>query len=1014
VRELAVFVLIGACAYAQPGCPAVNFQAAVSANLKPSVSSHTTLVRQGDGSYTAYETADASPYRVDRTTPTFGNQLVGCLPKQPALPPLPPPQGAGSSPGAPSQLQAFARLASGVYLLVQSTGSSISATLFDSSLTLISETQYAVSAVQLKLVDLNGDANLDLIALKPGSPRTDAAIEVLLGNGGASFQPPIEHLLPGVRAPSTSVSTFSVGDLNGDGRPDLVLGIAGFGSGAGNLSYLAGNGDGTFRDESAVVSGATVSSTALADLNGDGKLDLVSAGRDQYSFPFVSVVLGAGDGSFGPPAKYPVAGNGSLAVGDVNGDGIPDIVSTGVSILFGDGKGAFPRRADYLSEAPGGIVLTDLDRDGRIDIVEGVTGNALIFTRTYILGGTSMSVLFGRGNGMFWGAPASIVPGLSAPNNFGLGVAAADFNHDGVADLAFSDLAGNITILQGSSAGSFNPIFQYQLANSLSGLPVAIVAADFNGDGRADLAVAVENYAPAKPNLVLVFVGKGDGTFQEPIAITLARGLSVSSLAAGDVNGDGKPDLAVVVNTQNGGTADEVLVFLASADGSFKSSASYAVGPVAFAVVTGDFNSDGRLDLAITNEGGYAQSDGTISLLFGKGDGTFSAAVPIPLSGAQGLGPYSIAGGDLNGDGKLDLVVTISNDTTYPGGLAVLLGRGDGSFQSPVLYPVTSAGVVVGDLNNDHVPDLIVSIPRSADAYPGAGYLLGNGDGTFAPEVQFAGLIGPLVTADFNRDGQLDLAGADQLFGVVSFLNASQPRPPFTVVSAASFALGPVAPDSLVSAFGMNLAVAAASAGAGPLPVTLSGTKVSVQDAARETLPASLLYVSPQQVNFLVPAGASSGSGSVTITSQSDTSTVSLSAPIEIRRVSPALFALNSDGLAAAYVVRVSRDGIQTIMPVFRMQNGAVVATPIDPGTDTDQVYLALFGTGIRNADALGVTVKIQGLNAMVTYTGPQGYVPGLDQVNVLLPRALAGSGSASIVLTADQITANTVHVSIR
>lgn len=121
----------------------------------------------------------------------------------------------------------------------------------------------------------------------------------------------------------------------------------------------------------------------------------------------------------------------------------------------------------------------------------------------------------------------------------------------------------------------------------------------------------------------------------------------------------------------------------------------------------------------------------------------------------------SIAAADLDGDGQLDLVATLSNDTTYPGGLVVLIGRGDGSFQSPVIYPVTSAGVVVGDLNGDHIPDLIVSVPRSTDAYPGAGYLLGNGDGTFAPEVRFASEIGPLVTGDFNRDGKLDLAGAD-------------------------------------------------------------------------------------------------------------------------------------------------------------------------------------------------------------------------------------------------------------
>src|SRR5438309_862299 len=142
MRLLAVFFLVVAGAHAQPGCPAVNFQTAISANLKPSTSSHITLIRQADGSYTAYEIADSSPYRMVRATPNFGGQLTACLPKQSAIPPLSPPQSAGSSPGAPSQPQAFARLASGAYLLVRSTASGIiNAFLFDSNLTITSETQ---------------------------------------------------------------------------------------------------------------------------------------------------------------------------------------------------------------------------------------------------------------------------------------------------------------------------------------------------------------------------------------------------------------------------------------------------------------------------------------------------------------------------------------------------------------------------------------------------------------------------------------------------------------------------------------------------------------------------------------------------------------------------------------------------------------------------------------------------------------------------------------------------------
>ncbi|MGA3028587.1 MAG: VCBS repeat-containing protein [Bryobacteraceae bacterium] len=728
--------------------------------------------------------ADASPYGIIRTTPNFAGQFTACLPKQSVLAPLPPPQGSGVSPGAPAQAQAFARLASGDYLQVQSTGSELDGTeaidlaVFRADMTLVSQTTYAVSAVfgyQFTLADVNGDGNADLIALASAPSGPQAAFEVLLGNGDGTFQSPLETLVSGTDL-NVRVATFAVADVNGDGKPDLVFGITTPQETGGNISSLAGNGDGTFGKQSFISSANVPGSIALADLNGDGKPDLVFSDLGSGEFPFVSVALGTGDGSFGTAATYSVAGGGSLAVGDVNGDGIPDI-TTGSSILFGDGKGAFPRRADYLTGAVGGIVLTDLDGDGPIDIVSGVNGNPSIFT------GSTMSVLLGRGNGMFWGAPLRVVPGLSAGDNFVLSVAAADFNGDGFPDLALSEESGEITILQGSGAGSFTPVFQYQLANGLPGLPVAMVTADFNSDGKPDLAVAVEDYTLGSPNFAAVFLGKGDGTFQEPTAVTVPAGLNVASLAAGDFNGDGKPDLAVVVNTEDGGAADEVLIFLGNGDGSFKLSATYAAGPVAFAIVAGDFNGDGKLDLAIANQGTNGQQNGGISLLLGKGDGTFSALPPIPLSGSTDVSPYavgpsSIAAADLNGDGKLDLVVTLSNGTTYPGGLAVLLGRGDGSFLAPVIYPVTAAGVVIGDLNGDGIPDLIVSTPMSTDAYGGAGYLLGNGDGTFAPEAPLAGGIGPLVTGDFNRDGKLDVAGADGLFGVVAFLNASPRLPP--------------------------------------------------------------------------------------------------------------------------------------------------------------------------------------------------------------------------------------------
>jgi len=172
-----------------------------------------------------------------------------------------------------------------------------------------------------------------------------------------------------------------------------------------------------------------------------------------------------------------------------------------------------------------------------------------------------------------------------------------------------------------------------------------------------------------------------------------------------------------------------------------------------------------------------------------------------------------------------------------------------------------------------------------------------------------------------------------------------------------------------------------------------------------------MLYVSPMQVNFLVPPGVNAGQATVTIASQSGTPALVHSAQIEIASVAPGIFTLNSAGLAAAYAVRVSSDGTQTLEPAYTTQNGALVASPIDLGSATDQVYLSLFGTGIRAAD--GVAVSIQGVNAPVVYAGAQPDFAGLDQINVLLPHSLVGSGPVTLVVTANQIPANEVTVTI-
>jgi len=264
----------------------------------------------------------------------------------------------------------------------------------------------------------------------------------------------------------------------------------------------------------------------------------------------------------------------------------------------------------------------------------------------------------------------------------------------------------------------------------------AVAAADLNGDGKLDLVVGNLDSAT-----VSVFLGDGTGTFKAHV--DFATGLYPNSLVIRDFNGDGKADLALA----NG--SGTVSILLGNGDGTFQQHVEYTAGPGAFSLAVGDFNADGKLDVAVANNNGNLS--GTVSILLGNGDGTFQTHVDYPV----GMGPYSVAVGDFNRDGKLDLVVA-----NYPSvfTVSVLLGNGDGTFQSQVTYPVgrQPISVAVADLNGDGKLDLAV-----ADFTDGfVSVLLGNGDGTFQPSVEYpTGRVpSTIIIGDFNGDGKLDVA----------------------------------------------------------------------------------------------------------------------------------------------------------------------------------------------------------------------------------------------------------------
>ncbi|PYI80266.1 MAG: hypothetical protein DME26_21920, partial [Verrucomicrobia bacterium] len=329
---------------------------------------------------------------------------------------------------------------------------------------------------------------------------------------------------------------------------------------------------------------------------------------------------------------------------------------------------------------PVSVAVADFNGDGKPDLVVAnqVSGD--------------VSVLLGNGNGTFQTAVNY------ASGNGPSSVAVGDFNGDGKRDLAIANSgSGDVSVLLGNGDGTFQAFVSYGLGD----VPQSVAVGDFNGDGKLDLAVAMRTFAD-----VSVLLGNGDGTFQA--AQYYGAGADPLSVAVGDFTGDGKLDLAV----GNAGLFDappNVSVLLATNDNKgfiFQPAVNYDAGSSPRSVAVADFNGDGKLDLVVANYGAL-DNDGrftgsSVSVLLGNGDGTFQAAVNYSAQ----EGPLSTAVGDFNGDGKPDLAV--ANDLSAS--VSVLLGNGDGTFQASMNYGAGTnpRSVAVADFNGDLRPDVAV------------------------------------------------------------------------------------------------------------------------------------------------------------------------------------------------------------------------------------------------------------------------------------------------------------------
>jgi uncharacterized repeat protein (TIGR01451 family) len=530
--------------------------------------------------------------------------------------------------------------------------------------------------------------------------------------------------------PAVSSDYIATGDLNGDGKLDVVT--AGFFE--SRVSVLLNDGHGGFLPAAQYDAGSTTWALAVGDFNGDGKLDLVTS---------MAILLGNGDGSFQPPIDYwspPGSVAGFLAVSDFNGDGKLDLAVSSYEmgslfILIGNGDGTFQTTLENtLSGHPSALAVADFDQDGKPDLA---VGNAVGISPS-----GHVSILLGNGDGTFRaGVERAADPQV---------VATGDFNGDGNPDLFMFAASSGKSILLGKGNGDFQaPV---PIAALIGGDLTSLVVGDLNGDGSDDLATADVLF-----NAVHVYLANGDGTFRP--AVSYAAGDGPWSLAVGDFDGDGQPDVAVA----NSGSASapnlgfsSVSILLGSGNGTFWGAVSYPVGYDPLSVAAGDFNGDGRTDLAVTH-----YSSQTLSILLARADGTFPPAVNYPLPDR----PFStvpVEVRDLNGDGKLDLVLGT-------GRFLILLGNGDGTFRAPVAYDAGNGttGIAVGDVNRDGHPDLVAVAARYDDVdglVDGLAVLLGNGDGTLQAPTRYR--IAPGTTSvaigDFDGDGNPDLALSGQ------------------------------------------------------------------------------------------------------------------------------------------------------------------------------------------------------------------------------------------------------------
>jgi hypothetical protein len=592
----------------------------------------------------------------------------------------------------------------------------------------------AANAYTFAVGDFNKDGKLDLVTTNDSNVW---GIGLVLGNGDGTFQSPVEIV---------GYDTYGkfggivAGDFNKDGDLDFaVLWLVGYGP--VQLGVYLNDGTGHFTLNSYYpIGGSTVHldrSLATADLNRDGNLDLIMVDPTNKS---VAVLYGNGDGTFQSAidiyAGATITDVTGVAVGDFNKDGNPDIVvaalptigwTGGINVLLSNGNGTFQAPVSYTNPSgvnDGQVVIADLNADGILDVVETSWGH------------WDVAVFLGNSNGTFQAAKNYTVPSATD-------VAIGNLTSDKKPELVVSSwYDGTVWVLLNKGAG----VFQVSAVYSTDYQPRSIALADFNGDKKLDF-VASNEYG----QFMTVALGNGDGTFSSSPHFNESNSWA-NGIGAADFNLDGSLDIVEA----GGGTGVGLSVMLGNTHGVMAAPTSINLGANSYAqvkfVLTGDVNGDGKPDVVSSTAEGYSNPYGVV-VLMGLGTGKFKAPATYTTSTSSYPGAGALA--DVNGDGKLDIVTS-----NFDGTMSVLLNKGAGTYGAATVFPsgtgAYASGFVLGDFNGGGKADIVVADFQTNDLV----LLLGNGNGTFQSPVILSSPVRPggLVAADFNKDSKLDLA----------------------------------------------------------------------------------------------------------------------------------------------------------------------------------------------------------------------------------------------------------------